>query len=52
MALWHDKRGRFSPLRALTLVLLVLPLFVVTYHAVTQQLGPRPVNEAIHEIGS
>lgn len=52
MALWHDKRGRFSPLRTVTLVLLVLPLLVVGYYAVTQQLGPRPVNEAIHEIGS
>lgn len=52
MALWHDKRGRFSPLRAGILVLLVLPLFVVGYNAVTEQLGPRPVNEAIHEIGS
>lgn len=52
MALWHDKRGRFSPLRAGTLVLLVLPLVIVTYYAITQQLGPRPVNEAIHEIGS
>ena len=52
MALWHDKRGRFSPLRAVTLVLLVLPLFIVAYYAITQQLGPRPVNEAIHEIGS
>jgi sulfoxide reductase heme-binding subunit YedZ len=52
MALWHDKRGRFSPLRAVTLVLLVVPLLIVTYYAVTQQLGPRPVNEAIHEIGS
>jgi sulfoxide reductase heme-binding subunit YedZ len=52
MALWHDKRGRFSPLRAVTLALLVLPLLIVAYYAVTQQLGPRPVNEAIHEIGS
>ena len=52
MALWHDKRGRFSPLRAVTLALLVLPLLIVSYYAVTQQLGPRPVNEAIHEIGS
>ena len=52
MALWHDKRGRFSPLRAGTLVLLVLPLLIVACYAVTQQLGPRPVNQAIHEIGS
>jgi sulfoxide reductase heme-binding subunit YedZ len=52
MALWHDKRGRFSPLRAVILVLLVLPLLIVAYYAITQQLGPRPVNEAIHEIGS
>ena len=52
MALWHDKRGRSPPLRAVTLVLLVVPLLIVTYYAVTQQLGPRPVNEAIHEVGS
>jgi sulfoxide reductase heme-binding subunit YedZ len=30
----------------------VLPLLSVGYYAITQQLGPRPVNEAIHEIGS
>jgi sulfoxide reductase heme-binding subunit YedZ len=52
MALWHDKRGRFSSLRAGTLILLVLPLLTVTYYALTQQLGPRPRTEAIHEIGS
>lgn len=52
MALWRDKRGRFSPLRAVTLALLMVPLLVVAYYAVTQQLGPRPVNEAVHEIGS
>jgi sulfoxide reductase heme-binding subunit YedZ len=52
MAWWHDKRGRFSPLRAVTLILLVVPLLIVAYYAITQQLGPRPVNEAIHEIGS
>jgi sulfoxide reductase heme-binding subunit YedZ len=52
MALWHDKRGRFSPLRAGTLALLFVPLAIVIYYAVTQQLGPRPVNEAIHEVGS
>ena len=52
MALWHDRRGRFSPLRAGTLALLVLPLGIVIFNAVTQQLGPRPVNETVHEIGS
>jgi len=52
MALWHDRRGRFSPVRAGTLALLVLPLGIVIFNAVTQQLGPRPVNEAVHEIGS
>ena len=29
MALWHDRRGRFSPLRAATLVVLVAPLLAV-----------------------
>jgi methionine sulfoxide reductase heme-binding subunit len=52
MALLHDKRGRFSPLRAVTFVLLFVPLIVVAYYSATQQLGPRPINEAIHQIGS
>ena len=51
MALWHDRRGRFSPLRAATLVLLVAPLLALLYFTATNQLGPRARTEAIHEVG-
>ena len=51
MALWHDKRGRFSPLRAATLVLLVAPFLALLYFTATHQLGPRARTEAIHEVG-
>jgi sulfoxide reductase heme-binding subunit YedZ len=51
MALWHDRRGRFSPLRAATLALLIAPLLALIYFAATHQLGPRAKTEAIHEAG-
>jgi methionine sulfoxide reductase heme-binding subunit len=51
MALWHDRRGRFSPLRAATLVVLVAPLLVLVYFTATHDLGARPRTEAIHEMG-
>lgn len=51
MALWHDKRGRFSLLRAITLPILVAPLIALIYWAMTGDLGARPRTEAIHETG-
>ena len=51
MALWHDKRRRFSPLRAVTLALLVAPFLALLYFTATHQLGPRARTEAIHEVG-
>src|SRR5579863_746252 len=51
MALWHDRRGRFSPLRAATLALLVAPALALAWFALRHDLGPRPRTEAIHEAG-
>jgi methionine sulfoxide reductase heme-binding subunit len=51
MALWHDRRGRFSTLRAATMALLLAPVLVLAYDAATGNLGPRPRTEAIHELG-
>lgn len=51
MALWHDKRGRFSLLRAITLPLLIAPLIALLYFTATHDLGARPRTEAIHEVG-
>jgi len=51
MALWHDKRGRFSPLRAVTLPFLIAPVIALIYFALVGDLGARPRTEAIHEVG-
>jgi sulfoxide reductase heme-binding subunit YedZ len=51
MALWHDRRGRFSLLRAITLAALIAPFIGLLYFTVTGDLGPRPRTEAIHEVG-
>src|SRR5579872_2648146 len=51
MALWHDRRGRFSPLRAATLALLIAPALALLWFAMRHDLGPRPRTEAIHEVG-
>jgi sulfoxide reductase heme-binding subunit YedZ len=51
MALWHDRRGRFSFLRAVTLAVLIAPFLALVYFTVTHDLGPRPRTEAIHEVG-
>src|SRR5579863_9412287 len=51
MALWHDRRGRFSSLRAATLALLIAPALALAWFALQHDLGPRPRTEAIHEVG-
>jgi methionine sulfoxide reductase heme-binding subunit len=51
MVLWQDRQGRFSPLRAGTLALGLLPAVVITYWFVTGQLAPLDVKEAMKLIG-
>lgn len=51
MALWHDKRGTLSPLRAAALLALLTPGIALVYYSIIGDWGPRPVNEAIHFIG-
>ncbi len=48
---WHDRAGRFSPLRAVALALLLAPAgwLLTTYLA--QGLGPEPAKAALREIG-
>jgi hypothetical protein len=41
MALWHDRRGRFSPLRAATLAVLVAPFLALVYFTATGDSGAR-----------
>jgi methionine sulfoxide reductase heme-binding subunit len=46
-----DRQGRFSPLKAGTLALAVLPAAVILYWFLTHQLGPLAVKAALRLIG-
>ena len=46
-----DRQGRFSPLKAMTLALALLPAAVIGYWFFTHQLGPLPVKAALRLIG-
>jgi sulfoxide reductase heme-binding subunit YedZ len=49
--IWLDRRGRVSPLRIVTLLLLLFPLGLAIYTAKTSGLGARPLNDLIHRSG-
>jgi DMSO/TMAO reductase YedYZ heme-binding membrane subunit len=46
-----DRQGRFSPLKATTLALALLPAAVIAYWFFTHQLGPLPVKAALRLVG-
>jgi methionine sulfoxide reductase heme-binding subunit len=46
-----DRQGKFSPLKATTLALALLPAAVIAYWFLTHQLGPLPVKEALRHVG-
>lgn len=48
---WRDYSGRVSPLKTATFVTLFLPALWVAYRFATHQLGARPLDEALLEIG-
>jgi len=49
--IWRDRRGRFSPLRLATLLLLLFPLAKTVYDAHLIMGGARPINDIIHRAG-
>ncbi len=48
---WRDRAGRFSALKAGTLVAVTLPALVLALRWGLVGLGARPLNAAIHELG-
>ena len=48
---WRDRRGRFLWLKAVVLPALFVPALLYAYWLATDQLGGRPVMEAIHGTG-
>ena len=48
---WRDRRGRFIPVKAVVLALVVVPGAFAAWRWANGQLGGRPVTEVIHETG-
>jgi sulfoxide reductase heme-binding subunit YedZ len=48
---WRDRRGRLSPLRIVTLIVLLLPVGIAIYAYATTGFGARPLNDMIHRTG-
>jgi methionine sulfoxide reductase heme-binding subunit len=46
-----DRQGKFSPLKAGTLAVAMLPALVIAYWFFTHQLGPLPVKAALRLVG-
>ena len=51
LAVWRDARGRFSPLKAVTLVLVLLPGADLGLGWAMGALGGRPITEVLHGLG-
>lgn len=49
--IWRDRRGRLSPLRIVTLVVLILPVGIAVHAYATTGFGARPLNDMIHRTG-
>lgn len=48
---WNDRKGNFSPLKAVTLALVILPGLWLAYRLGTGQLGAKPITESLHQTG-
>jgi sulfoxide reductase heme-binding subunit YedZ len=51
LAVWRDYGGRFSPLKAVTLVLVLLPAGRLALLWALHDLGGRPITEVLHGLG-
>lgn len=49
--LWTDRAGRFSALKTVTLLLCFIPAVLIAVAWVTDDLGAKPLTEALHRLG-
>ncbi|MGE0119052.1 MAG: sulfite oxidase heme-binding subunit YedZ [Dongiaceae bacterium] len=49
---WHDSAGRVSPFKLAVFLLLFIPAAVIAARYLGGSLGPRPLNEAVHQLGN
>jgi len=52
MPFLRERSGRWSPVKVVAFVTVLLPALWVAFQAATDDLGPRPITEAIHQIGN
>ena len=48
---WTERNGKFSPFKTAVLIGLCLPGLYTVFLVITNDLGARPVNEVIHQLG-
>jgi len=51
MPFLRERSGRWSPIKIIAFAATLLPALWVAWQAATHDLGPRPITEAIHQIG-
>src|ERR1700730_17292535 len=51
MPFLRERSGRWSPVKMSAFVAALLPALWIAYQAATDDLGARPVTEAIHQVG-
>ena len=51
MPFLRERSGRWSPIKIMAFAATLLPALWVAWQAATHDLGPRPITEAIHQIG-
>src|SRR5437667_8785458 len=51
MPFLRERSGRWSPVKISAFVTALLPALWIAYQAATDELGARPVTEAIHQAG-
>lgn len=49
---WTDRKGQFSALKTLTLLGAFLPAIWIAWKFAEGQLGPKPIDQALHETGT
>jgi methionine sulfoxide reductase heme-binding subunit len=51
MPFLRERPGRWSPVKIIAFAAAVAPALWIAYQGLTDELGPRPITEAIHEVG-
>jgi methionine sulfoxide reductase heme-binding subunit len=51
MPFLRERSGRWSPVKIVAFAVVLLPALWIAWQGATDELGPRPITEAIHQLG-